>query len=169
MNDKDMTMTTAIRPDYLAPRNLGLLAVFLALVLGVGIAIGVGIPPGAWYAGLEKPWFNPPNWLFGPAWTMLYILIAVAGWRTFLADRTGPAMKLWIGQMILNWTWTPVFFGLHLVWPALGIIVVLAAVILAFILGNWSRDRLSSVLFMPYLAWVSFAALLNASLAWLNG
>jgi tryptophan-rich sensory protein len=162
-------MTTATRPDYLTPRNLGLLVAFLALVLGVGIAIGVGIPPGDWYAGLEKPWFNPPNWLFGPAWTILYILIAVAGWRTFLVDRAGPAMKLWIGQMLLNWSWTPVFFGLHRVWPALGIIVVLAAVILAFVVRNWSRDRLSSILLMPYLAWVGFAALLNAALAWLNG
>jgi len=162
-------MTTATRPDYLTPPSLGLLAAFLALVLGVGISIGVGIPPGAWYAELEKPWFNPPNWLFPPAWTTLYILIAVAGWRTFLIDRTGAAMRLWVGQMLLNWAWTPVFFGLHLMWLGLAVIVALAAVILAFIVWNWSRDRLSNVLLLPYLAWVGFAASLNAALAWLNG
>jgi len=162
-------MTTATRLDYLSPRSIGLLVVFLAVVLGVGISIGVGIPPGEWYAGLQKPWFNPPNWLFAPAWTTLYILIAVAGWRTFLIDRNGTAMKLWIGQMLLNWAWTPVFFGLHQMWLGLAVILALATAILAFIVWNWSRDRLSSVLLLPYVAWVSFATLLNAALASLNG
>lgn len=162
-------MNRTTRPNYVSPRGLGILLVFLTVVLGVGISIGIGIPPGDWYAGLQKPWFNPPNWLFAPAWTTLYILIAIAGWRTFLIDRTGPPMKLWIGQMLLNWTWTPVFFGLHLTWLGLGIILALAATILAFIIGNWYRDRLSSLLLLPYLAWVSFAALLNGALAWLNG
>lgn len=162
-------MTIATRPHHFTPRGLSLLAVFLALVLGVGISIGVGIPPGDWYAGLEKPWFNPPNWLFAPAWTTLYILIALAGWRTFIADRKSPATKLWIGQMLLNWAWTPVFFGLHQMWLGLLVILALAAVILAFVAWTWSRDRLSSVLMIPYLAWVSFAGSLNAALAWLNG
>lgn len=163
-----MEMTPATRPDYFSARNLGLLAAFIAVVLGVGISIGVGIPPGEWYAALSKPPFNPPNWLFAPAWTTLYILIAIAGWRTFLNEGFGPAMKLWIGQMLMNWAWTPVFFGMHLLWPALVVILVLAGLIFAFIAVNWSRDRLSSVLMIPYLGWVSFAALLNASLAWLN-
>lgn len=162
-------MTTARYSIRLSPRSLGLLSVLLAIVLGVGILIGIRFTPGDWYAGLTKPPFNPPNWIFAPVWTTLYVIIAVAGWRTLLRDRGGPATRLWIAQLLLNWMWTPVFFGAHLLWPALAIVVTLAAVILAFIVTTWTRDRLSALLMAPYLAWVSFASLLNLSLAWLNG
>lgn len=154
---------------YFSPRSLGLLALFLLVVLGVGILIGTGFPPGDWYAGLTKPAFNPPNWLFAPVWTTLYVMIAIAGWRSYLREGLGPATGLWIAQLVLNWAWTPVFFGAHLLWLGLAVIATLAAVILAFIVTTWSRDRLSAVLMLPYLAWVSFASLLNLSLAWLNG
>jgi tryptophan-rich sensory protein len=139
------------------------------MVLGVGILIGMSFPPGEWYAGLTKPAFNPPNWLFGPVWTMLYVMIAIAGWRSYLRERFGLSMKLWIAQLFLNWAWTPVFFGAHLLWAALLVVLAMAAAILAFIVQTWPRDRLSAVLMLPYLAWVSFASLLNLSLAWLNG
>lgn len=154
---------------YLSPRSLGVLALFLLVVLGVGILIGTGFPPGDWYAGLTKPAFNPPNWLFAPVWTTLYVMIAIAGWRSYLREGFGPATRLWIAQLVLNWTWTPVFFGAHLLWTGLAVIALLAGVILAFVVTTWSRDRLSAALMLPYLAWVSFASLLNLSLAWLNG
>jgi tryptophan-rich sensory protein len=96
-------------------------------------------------------------------------MIAVAGWRTLLLDGGGGATKLWITQLLLNWAWTPIFFGAHLLWPGLAVVATLAAVILAFIVATWCRDRLSALLMAPYLAWVSFASLLNLSLAWLNG
>src|SRR5690606_19261983 len=98
----------------------------------------------------------------------LYVLIAVAGWRTFMAGPTSPAMQLWFGQMALNWLWTPVWFSRHLLWPALAVIVALDALVIAFIADRWSRDRLSAWLFVPCAAWVLFASLLNLSIAVLN-
>jgi tryptophan-rich sensory protein len=77
-------------------------------------------------------------------------------------------MKLWYGQMVLNWLWSPVWFGLHLVWPAFAIIVAIDAVVLAFIANRWSRDRASAWMFVPYAAWVLFASLLNFSIGVLN-
>jgi len=150
------------------PRSLLLLALFLALVIGVGGLIGVSTAPGAWYAALDKPPFNPPNWIFAPVWFTLYVLIAIAGWRTALADPRSPAMLLWVAQMGLNWLWSPVFFTQHQLWLAGGIILALLAAILAFVGVQWRRDRLSALLFLPYAAWVAFASLLNLTIAILN-
>lgn len=86
---------------------------FLVLVLGGALALRGLSTPGAWYAGLAKPFFNPPAWLFGPVWTVLYMLIAVAGWRVWQREYTGWPMKLWWTQMALNFLWTPVYFGAH--------------------------------------------------------
>src|SRR5690606_10378327 len=95
------------------PRNWFLLAGFIAGVVGVGALIGITTAPGEWYDSLDKPPFNPPSWLFSPVWFTLYVLIAIAGWRIFLRDRQGTAMKLWVAQMLINWLWSPVFFSLH--------------------------------------------------------
>ncbi|WP_137154004.1 TspO/MBR family protein [Rhizobium sp. FKL33] len=149
-------------------RSVATLLIFIVVVLGVGITMGVSNPPGEWYAGLDKPSFNPPNWVFAPAWTFLYILIAIAGWRVFERDRKGPVMRLWVAQMALNWAWSPAWFTLHWRWGSVAIIIALWATIAGFIAMNWRRDRVSALLFAPYLAWVSFATLLNVSLVLLN-
>lgn len=161
-------MSTLTFSDIRNPRALGLLALFLAVVIGVGAVIGINTAPGEWYAGLNKPPFNPPNWIFGPVWFTLYVLIAVAGWRTFMTEPNGAAMKLWYAQMALNWMWSPVWFALHLIWPAFFIILLIDGAVLAFIANRWSRDRASAVMFVPYAAWVLFASLLNLSIAILN-
>lgn len=145
-----------------------LLVAFLAVVLGMGFLIGFSNMPGEWYASLNKPPFNPPNWLFGPVWSILYILIAIAGWRTFTGARDSFGMKLWVGQMLLNWLWTPLWFGAHLVWPAFVVISLIDLAIFGFIIERWNRDRPSALLFVPYAAWVSFAAILNLSIGILN-
>ena len=150
------------------PRNLGALVVFLLLVFGGGSAIGVSTLPGDWYAGLTKPTFNPPNWIFGPVWSVLYVAIAVAGWRNWQRERTGPAMKVWGMQLLANFTWSPVFFAAHRIDLAFGIILLLLICIAAFILLAWGRDRLSALLFAPYAAWVGFASALNGAILWLN-
>ncbi len=151
------------------PRARWLLAGFLAVVLLVGGAIGFLTAPGAWFESLVKPPFNPPNWVFGPVWTTLYVLIAIAGWRTFLAEPVSLRMRVWYTQMVLNWVWSPVFFTLHLLWPAAVIVFVIWLAIIAFIVLSWQADdRPSAWLFVPYLAWISFATLLNVSLAVLN-
>jgi tryptophan-rich sensory protein len=161
-------MSTLSISDLKTPRALILLAVFLAVVIGVGAVIGVSTAPGEWYAGLAKPPFNPPNWLFGPVWFALYVLIAIAGWRTFLSEPSGIGMKLWVGQMALNWLWSPTWFSLHLLWPAFVVIIAIFALILMFIGNRWNRDRVSALLFVPYAAWVGFASLLNLAIATLN-
>ena len=161
-------MSTTTLTSYRDPRAWLLLALFLVLVIGVGAFIGINTAPGPWYASLNKPPFNPPNWVFGPVWFILYVLIAIAGWRTALRHPGGTAMKFWFGQMILNWAWSPVWFSLHLLWPAFAIILAILALILAFILDRWNRDRASAWLFIPYAAWVGFASVLNLSVALLN-
>lgn len=144
------------------------LALFLALVLGGGLVIGFLTAPGDWYAQLAKPSFNPPGWVFGPAWTALYILIAIAGWRVWNRDRAGWPMKLWWGQLALNFLWTPIFFSAHQIGLALAVILVLLVAILSFIITSWRQDRAASWMFVPYAAWVAFASALNGSIFVLN-
>jgi len=144
------------------------LTLFLVLVVGGGLAIGYLTAPGEWYSQLAKPAFNPPGWIFGPAWTALYILIAIAGWRLWQRDRSGWPMKLWWAQLALNFLWSPVFFSAHQIGLALAVILLLLAVILAFIAATWRQDRLAAWLFMPYAAWVAFASVLNASMFAMN-
>ncbi len=144
------------------------LAAFIAFVLGIGFAIGFSNLPGEWYAHLNKPTFNPPNWVFGPVWSVIYVLIAIAGWRTWENERSSRAMWLWAVQMLLNFCWSPIFFSAHRIGTALAIIVALLVAIAAFIASQWRADRVAAALFLPYAAWVAFAALLNASIWLLN-
>jgi benzodiazapine receptor len=141
---------------------------FVATVLGIGIAIGFNNLPGTWYQSLAKPPFNPPNWVFGPAWSILYVLIGMAGAGTWLRGPGTSAMQLWFGQMVLNYLWSPFFFGLQLPKAALVIIVVMLVLIVAFIGNRWPHDRVAALLFLPYAAWVAFATMLNASIVYLN-
>ena len=144
-------------------------SLFLLLVLGGGTLIGLMTGPDVWFAGLAKPAFNPPGWIFAPMWTILYVLIAAAGWRTWLREPKGPAMKLWGAQLLLNFLWSPVFFAGHRIDAALAIIVLLLAAIIAFIIVVKRRDKTAAWLFTPYAAWVSFALVLNAALLRING
>jgi len=146
----------------------GSLILFLALVLGGGLVLGFLTAPGGWYAGISKPAFNPPAWFFGPVWTVLYVLIAVAGWRVWQRDHLGWAMKVWWAQLVLNFLWTPVFFGAHQIGLALVVILLMLAAILAFIAAAWRLDRVAAWLFVPYAAWVAFASVLNGSIWALN-
>ena len=145
------------------------LVLFLLLVVGGGLVIGYLTAPGTWYASLAKPLFNPPNWVFAPVWSVLYVLIAVAGWRSFERIRaTGLPMRLWWTQLALNFLWSPVFFGAHWIGLALLVILLLLVAILAFIAASWRRDRVAAWLFAPYAVWVAFASVLNAAVFALN-
>ena len=147
-------------------KRFGTLVLLLLLVVGGGLAIGFVTAPGDWYANLAKPSFNPPNWVFGPVWTCLYVVIAVVGWRAI--QRGGPLPWLWWAQLVLNFAWSPIFFAAHQIGAALAVIVLLLLTILAFVLVSLRQDRVSAVLFLPYLAWVSFASLLNWKIWILN-
>jgi benzodiazapine receptor len=144
------------------------LILFLLLVVGGGLLIGSVTGPDAWYAGLAKPSFNPPGWVFGPVWTALYILIAIAGWRVWQRTRTGWPMRLWWAQLVLNFLWSPVFFSAHQPGLAVVVILLMLAAILAFIVSAWRVDRTAALLFVPYAAWVSFASLLNGTIWAMN-
>jgi tryptophan-rich sensory protein len=144
------------------------LLLLLALVVGGGLGIGSLTAPGAWYAQLAKPAFNPPGFVFAPVWTILYVLIAVAGWRVFRRDRGSAAMKLWWAQLALNFLWSPVFFVANRIGLALVVVVLLLGAVLAFIAAAWPHDRIAAWLFVPYAAWVAFAAVLNGAIFALN-
>jgi tryptophan-rich sensory protein len=141
---------------------------FLMLAIGGGLGIGFLTAPGNWYAGLAKPSFNPPGWVFAPVWTVLYVLIATVGWRIWRAARGRWPMRLWWAQLVLNFLWSPIFFSAHQIGLALLVIVLLLVAILALIAVGWRQHRLASWLLVPYAAWVAFASVLNAEIFMLN-
>lgn len=144
------------------------LLVFVVAVVGSGWLIGATNLPGEWYAGLAKPDLVPPNWAFPVAWTILYIMIAVAGWRTYRRAPSGRAMLVWTVQLALNFIWSPVMFTMHQIGAALVILIGLFVAIVTYIGLELSRDRLAAALFVPYAAWVAFAGVLNAAIWRLN-
>jgi benzodiazapine receptor len=144
------------------------LLLFLTVTAGGGLLIGFFTRPGEWYAKLAKPSFTPPNGIFAPVWTLLYIMIAIAGWRTFAHDPLGPAMIVWTIALALNLSWSPIFFRLHQPLVAFFVILTLLVMIITFIGLTWRQDAVSASLFVPYAVWTLFAAALNAAICRLN-
>ncbi len=146
---------------------------WVVLALLVGLCLAVGSAAGymtaqsvlTWYPTLVKPWFNPPSWLFAPVWTVLFIIMAVAAWLVWLRKGT---LVLFYVQLALNFLWTFFFFNQQSPGLALIEIVFLWSAVLATLIGFWKVDRKAGWLMVPYQAWVSFAAFLNASIWWLN-
>lgn len=130
-------------------------AVFLAALSGTLFR------PGAWYKTLEKPSWTPPDWVFAPAWTALYLMIAIAGWLVWRAEGFGPALGIWLINLIFNAAWSWLMFGRKQIKAALTDALAMLATIVAFILAALPVNRDAAVLFLPYLGWVTFAALLN--------
>ena len=124
-----------------------------------------------WYATLAKPPFNPPDWVFGPVWTLLYAMMAVAAWRVWREPRTPPRnlglVMFWI-QLSLNLAWSILFFGMRSPVTALFCILMLLLAIIVTLRSFFRVDRVAGWLLVPYLAWVSFATVLNASIWYLN-
>lgn len=145
---------------------LVLFAAAVALAAGHG---GVAASGSAQeYRSLDQPAFAPPSWLFGPVWTVLYALVAVAGWLSWRVSGVDAATGWWVVQLVLNALWTPLFFGAGAYGWALVEICFLLAAIVATIVVVRRRSRLGAWLLAPYLAWVGFASVLNASIWWLN-
>lgn len=146
---------------------------FLALCLGVS-AIGAAATAtsvGSWYRTLAKPAFNPPDWVFAPVWTALFFMMAFAAWRIWRRGGLRQArveMSLFALQLALNLAWSLLFFGMRSIGAALVEILVLLPAIIATGAAFWRRDHLAGVLFLPYAAWVAFAAVLNAAIWRLN-
>ena len=125
-----------------------------------------------WYAALEKPSFNPPNWIFGPVWLTLYTMMGVSLYLVWREREKpgGSRAALWIFglQLFLNAIWTPVFFGARLLFPAFIVISLLWFFIILTILSFRKHNRIAAILLIPYLLWVSFASILNLSIWLLN-
>lgn len=163
------------KADVDAPvaRSPLVLLVLLALCLGVS-AIGGAITAASveiWYPTLNKPSFTPPNWIFAPVWTTLYVMMAVAAWRVWgQRRRVGLrwAACWFFGQLALNLMWTVAFFGLRNLSAALFIILLLVFAVAITTIVFLRIDRLAGWLFMPYLGWTAFATLLMASIWYLN-
>ena len=151
---------------------LGLL-VFLALCFSVsglgGLITAQSV--GIWYQDLAKPAFNPPDWIFAPVWTTLYLLMAISAWRVWrrAGFRDGRNALLAFGvQLALNLGWSATFFGLRMPGPAFAVVLLLLAAIAVATRLIWRVDRTAGALLVPLLAWVGFATVLNAAIWRLN-
>lgn len=157
-------MEAAFDKRPLTGPSLLVLLGFLAVTLMVGFLGGQVTAPNiaSWYNGLTKPSFNPPNWIFAPVWTTLYVMMAVAAWRVWrVKGFKSRAFPLWLAQLVLNFAWSFIFFGNHALAPAFAELIVLW-VVLFFTLVTFGRiDKPAGWLLIPYLAWVSFAGVLN--------
>ncbi len=144
------------------------LVVFMVCTAAAAV-VGARTEPGEWYASLARPAWTPPGWIFGPVWTTLYLMIAVAGYRVWRREGFGgAAVRLWFLQIVLNGLWSYLFFGRHLLGIAAIEIVVLWLSILACAVRFRRVDPVSSWLFVPYLLWVGFASALTIRIWTLN-
>ena len=154
-------------------RNIFILAAFILLCQGAG-ALGAFLSFGSiktWYVALVKPPLTPPSWVFGPVWTTLYTMMAVAGWLVWRAEKNENRKILlffFAAQLFFNALWTPLFFASHQILLALINIIILLAMIIAFIIRSFPEHRLASILMIPYALWVGFATYLNIGFLLLN-
>jgi tryptophan-rich sensory protein len=170
MASADQTLFQS-RPTPPLPRALlAILPVLAAAILG-SVATTPNIP--VWYEGLEKPGFTPPNWVFAPVWTVLYLMMAYAAWRVMSVPADFPgrsaALAVFFVQLALNAAWSWAFFGFHSPLAGLIVIVALLAMILATIRLFWHLDRVAAWLLVPYALWVTYALALNFAVWRLNG
>ena len=154
-------------------RDLGALIMCIGLCFAVAaIGSAVTMPAiGTWYASLNKPAWNPPGWVFGPVWSVLYLSMGVSVWLVWRkAGFSGGsvALSLFAVQLALNCIWSGLFFGLRQPWLAFGEIILLSCAILATIISFARVSPLASILLVPYLVWVTFAAALNFTIARMN-
>ena len=159
---------SAVKVPWL--RDLLGLLLFLGLCFGAAI-LGSRVAEPAlreWYAGLAKPPWTPPGWVFGPVWAILYPLIAVAGWTVWREGRSRVAVLLFFLQLALNAAWPWLFFGFRRPdWAFFDIVALLAAILATMAAFQHVRRR-ASLLLVPYLVWVTFAATLNLAIWQMN-
>ena len=144
-----------------------LFLLFLAATFAAG-STGALFPTGAWYRGLNKPSWVPPNWVFPVAWTSIYLLISFAGARVAVLDGNALAMAFWAIQIAFNALWTPAFFGLRRLKGSLVIMAALWLAVLGCMLTHFQLDFWAGMAFVPYMIWVTVAAALSVSMLRLN-
>jgi len=140
-------------------------------VAWTGAQVSPGIASADWYNSLNKPSWNPPNWIFGPVWTLLYTLMGIAAWliwKNFGFHQAGKALSFFIIQLLLNGVWSQLFFGLELPgWAFFEILILLAAIVLTIYFFS-KKHTTAAWLLVPYLAWAAFATALNGAIWWMN-
>jgi tryptophan-rich sensory protein len=156
----------------------GVIDRWLGLVVWIIVAFipsltAVFVETGPWYDALNRPAWTPPSWVFGPVWTLLYLLMGIAAWRVwathgFSDSRARFALMLFLVHLILNAAWTWLFFGLHRLTVAAVEIVILWSMIAVLVILFWKRDRIAGFLLLPYLLWVTYAVTLSIGFAIIN-
>jgi benzodiazapine receptor len=149
---------------------------YAKLVVSIGICLLVAFIAGmftsssvsTWYANLNKPSFNPPSWLFGPVWTVLYILMGISLYLVWNANGSKTALVFFGVQLALNFAWSFLFFSMHNPLVAFVDILLLLSMIVLTTIQFYPISRTAAYLFIPYILWVSFASILNFSIYWLN-
>lgn len=137
--------------------------IFLTFLAACAAAAMTGVifQPGAWYQGLKRPSFTPPDWVFPVVWTVLYVLVAWAGARLAVLPGSAQVMALWALQIALNTLWTPVFFGAHRLATGMAILAGLWLVVAVLTVAAFGLDPVAGLLLVPYLGWLTVAAALN--------
>jgi benzodiazapine receptor len=164
-----MSSAASIRKFQFFPFVISLL---ITLTIGITAAFFTRPEIPGWYSTLKKPSFNPPPWLFAPVWTALYIMIGIAAYLVWKHRSRKPAYKVTRGiyfvQLFLNFSWSIVFFGLHQVFGAL-VVIILLWISIALTISWFNKfNKIAGGLLVPYLMWVSFAGVLNACIYFLN-
>ncbi len=134
--------------------------VFAALVFATSLS-GAFFKPDSWYDRLDKPGWNPPNWVFPVVWSVLYVMIAFAGWLVWRLDPSSIALIFWGAQLVINAAWSWLFFGLRRIDLAFVDGTLLWIVVALFVVTAWPVTILGALLFVPYLVWALMAALLT--------
>ena len=157
-------MTVSRRRDVLG------LAAFVVMCFGVSLLGGRATLPALalWYPALAKPSWTPPGWVFGPVWTLLYPMLAVAGWLAWREGRSRGGTLLYLLQLTLNAAWPWIFFGERRIGLALACAMALFLAILGTVVAYWRVNRGAALLLLPYFGWVGFAVSLNAAIWWMN-
>lgn len=159
-------------PDEHSPSITHTSLMLVACVLACALAaiIGVFVSPNAKevYLSYHLPSFAPPAWIFGPVWTVMYVLVALAGWLIWHREGFACDFFLWCGQLVLNALWTPLFFGLGHLWGSFAGIVALWGMVVYLMVRCAQRGIGAMFLLVPYLLWITFAASLNLAIVVLN-
>ena len=154
-------------------KETGVFIAFLALPLLIGVTASAATASGVatWFPTLEKPFFNPPNWIFGPVWTVLYLLMGVSSYMVCRAPRSGSrqlGLDVYGVTLLLNFAWSFLFFYFQMPGVAFVEIILLWFWIIVMIVFFYRTRPLAGLLQLPYLAWVTFASVLNGAIWWLN-
>lgn len=157
-------------PERSAIQRWGGLALWIALSF-LPATTAIFVDTGPWYSNLNRPAWTPPSWMFGPVWTLLYLMMGVAAWRVWLKHgftHARAALLIYLVHLAFNAAWTVIFFGMHMITLAAVEIVVLWLMIAALIVMFSQRDRIAAGLLVPYVLWVTYATTLNVGFAVMN-